>query len=158
MLSQCGLVFLLVGMVASGRVSRSRSCFLRPVVLPDSSALGARLPGLSSYCLRHVQVACSCRSCSSHPSPSLFFLAKTSASRVSLAPDSERAITFGSFSLLGIALRPRLLLTKLARWRGSSGAWLPFSFSFEVVVSRHSEDTEKGAGMGLPVGLFLFQL
>ena len=99
--------------------------------------------GLSSYCLRHVQVACSyrCRSCSSHPSPSLFFLAKTSASRVltvSSAPDSERVITFGSFSLLGIALRPRLLLTKLARRSGGSGAWLPlflFSFSFGVVVT-----------------------
>ena len=32
---------------------------------------------------------------------------------MSSAPDSERAITFGSFSLLDIALRPRLLLTKL---------------------------------------------
>ena len=39
---------------------------------------------LSSCCLRHVQVSCSyrCRSCSSHPSPSLFFLAKISASWV----------------------------------------------------------------------------
>ena len=54
---------------------------------------------------------------------------------MSSAPDSERAITFGSFSLLGFALRPRLLLTKLARWRGGSGAWLPFSFSFGVVVT-----------------------
>ena len=54
---------------------------------------------------------------------------------MSSAPDSERAITFGSFSLLGIALRPSLLLSKLARWRGSSGAWLPFSFSFGVVVT-----------------------
>ena len=64
---------------------------------------------------------------------------------MSSAPDSELAFTFGSFSLLGLALRPRLLLTKLARWRGGSGC-------------RPSEDTEKGAGMGLPVGLFLFQL
>ena len=49
------------------------------------------------------------------------------------APDSERAITFGSFSLLGIALRPRLLLTKLARWSGGSGAWLPlFLFPFPL--------------------------
>ena len=119
--------------------------------------------GLSSYCLRRVQVACSyrCRSCSSHPLPALFFLAKTSASRVltvSSAPDSERAITFGSFSLLSIALRPRLLLSKLAKWRGGSGAWLPFSFSLFLWGRRHSEDTEKGAGMGLPIGLFLFQL
>ena len=31
--------------------------------------------GLSSCCLHHIQVACSyrCRSCSSHPSPSVFF-------------------------------------------------------------------------------------
>ena len=71
---------------------------------------------LSSYCLRHVQVECSyrCRSCSSHPSPALVFLAETSTSwvkTVSSAPDSEQAITFESFSLLGIALRPHLLLT-----------------------------------------------
>ena len=69
---------------------------------------------LSSCCLHHVQVACSshCRSCSSHPSPA-WFSSKTSASwalTVSSAPDSERAFTFGSFSLLGIHLRPRLLL------------------------------------------------
>ena len=54
---------------------------------------------------------------------------------MSSAPDSERAITFGSFSLLGITLRPRLLLIKLARWKGGSGAWLPFSFPFGVVVT-----------------------
>ena len=77
---------------------------------------------------------------------------------MSSAPDSERAITFGSFSLLGIALRPRLLLIKLARWRGGSGAWLPFSCFLFLWGCRHFEDTEKGAGMGLPVGLFLFQL
>ena len=64
---------------------------------------------------------------------------------------------FGSFYLLGIALRPRLLLTKLARWRGGSEAWLPFSFFLFLWGRHHSEDTEKGAGMGLPVGLFLFQ-
>ena len=79
-------------------LSRGRTFFDR-LILPDARALGAVLPGLSSYCLRHVQVACCycCRSCSSHPPPSLFFLAKTSASRVltvSSAPASERAITF----------------------------------------------------------------
>ena len=60
---------------------------------------------LSSFCLRHVQVACSsrCCSCSSHLLPA-WFSSKTSA------PDSEQAFTFGSFSLLGIHLRPRLLL------------------------------------------------
>ena len=77
---------------------------------------------------------------------------------MSSVPDSERAITFGSFSLLGIALRPCLLLTKLARWRGGSGAWLPFSIFLFLWGRCHSEDTEKGAGLGLPVGLFLFQL
>ena len=77
---------------------------------------------------------------------------------MSSAPDSERAITFGFFSLLGIALWPCLLLTKLARWRGSSGALLLFSFFLFLWGCHHSEDTEKGAGMGLPVGLFLFQL
>ena len=69
---------------------------------------------LSSCCLRHVQVACSsrCCFCSSHPSPA-WFSSKTSASwvsTVSSAPDSEQVFTFGSFSLLGIHLRPRLLL------------------------------------------------
>ena len=69
---------------------------------------------LSSCCLRHVQVACSycCRSCSSHPSPA-WFSSKTSASwvsTVSSALDSEQTSTFGSFSLLGFHLRPRLLL------------------------------------------------
>ena len=69
---------------------------------------------LSSCCLRHVQVAGSfrCRSCSSHPSPA-WFSSKTSAARVSTvssAPDSEQMFTFGSFSLLGFHLRPRLLL------------------------------------------------
>ena len=70
----------------------------------------------------------------------------------SSAPDSERAITFGSFSLLGIAFRPRLLLTKLARWRGGSGAWLPFSFFLFLWSHRHSEGAGKGAGMGFPIG------
>ena len=77
---------------------------------------------------------------------------------MSSAPDSERAITFGSFFLLGIALWPRLLLNKLARWRGGLGSWLPFSHFLFLRGRRHTEDTEKGAGMGLPVGLFLFQL
>ena len=78
---------------------------------------------------------------------------------MSSAPGSEWAITFVSFSLLGIALRPCLLLTQLAGWRGGWGAWLSF-FSFFLFhwSLRHSEDTEKRAGMGLPVGLFLFQL
>ena len=46
--------------------------------------------------------------------------------------------------------------SQVARWRGSSGAWLPFSI---LLWGRsHSEDDGKGAGMGLPIGLFLFQL
>ena len=44
----------------------------------------------------------------------------------------------------------------MGRRLGSLAPFFPFSFSFGGV--RHSEDTEKGAGMGLPVGLFLFQL
>ena len=61
-----------------------------------------------SCCLRHVQVVCSyrCPSCLSHPSPA-WFSSKTSASRVSTvasAPDSERAFSFGSFSLLDVQL------------------------------------------------------
>ena len=53
LLSQCWLVFLLVGMVAStcGGVwgSPSDDCFDR-WILPDSSALGAGLPGLLGSC------------------------------------------------------------------------------------------------------------
>ena len=106
--------------------------------------------GLSSYCLRHVQIACSyrCRSCSSRPSPFLFFLAKTSASwvlTVSSAPDSEQAVTLGSFSLLSIALRPLLLLNKwlvgeAVRELGSLFSF--FSFSFGVVVTPRMLDRE----------------
>ena len=64
LLSQCWLVFLLVGMVASTfggiRGGLSVDCFDR-WFLPVSSALGAGLPGLLgsfswSCCLRHVQV------------------------------------------------------------------------------------------------------
>ena len=116
--------------------SLGRGCnFFDRLILPGSRALGAGLPGIrGSWSLELLPPSRSgcmqlrCRSCSSHPSTCLFFLAKTSASRVltvSSAHDSERVITFGSFSLLGIALRPRLLLTKLARWSGGSGAWVP---------------------------------
>ena len=75
---------------------------------------------------------------------------------MSSAPDSERAFTFGSFSLLGIALQPRLLLTKLARWRGGSGAWLPFSFSFGVVVTLRIQ--KKELGWDFPSGCSSFSL
>ena len=53
LLSQCWLVFLLVGMVASTcggfRVSLSAAFFGR-WILPDSRALGAGLPGLPGSC------------------------------------------------------------------------------------------------------------
>ena len=95
LLSHCWLVFLLVGMVASTygsfpvRVSvevvPSSTGGFSPIQEPWVPGYLVSLAlGLSSYCLRHVQVAYSyrCRSCSSHPSPALFFLAKTSASWV----------------------------------------------------------------------------
>ena len=117
--------------------------------------------GLSSYCLRHVQIACSyrCRSCSSRPSPFLFFLAKTSASwvlMVSSAPDSEQAITFGSFSLLGIALRPRLLLTKWLVGEAARELGSLFPFSFGVVVS--SRMLERELEWDFPSGCSSFSL
>ena len=100
-----------------GEVSRSPSSAggFSPIQVPWVPGYLVSLAlALSSYCLRLVQVACSsrCHSCSSHPSPAWFSL-KTSASgllTVSSAPDSEQAFTFGSLSLLGILLRPRLLL------------------------------------------------
>ena len=123
LLSQCWLVFLLVGMVASTcggiRGSLSVDCFDR-WILPYSSALGAGLPGLLGSC--SIKLLPPSRSGGVQlPLPLLFFtpfaspvfLEKTSASwvsTVSSAPDSELAFTFGTFSLLGIYLRPRLLL------------------------------------------------
>ena len=106
--------------------------------------------------------ACSyrCHSCSSHPLPALFS-SKTSASwvlTVSSAPDSEQAITFGSFSLLGSHLRPRLLLTYWlvgAAARELASRFSPFLFLWSL---SHSEVSGWGAGMGLPIGWFLFQL
>ena len=62
---------------------------------------------------------------------------------MSSAPDSERAITFGSFSLLGIALRPRLLQTKLldgeaAQELGSFFSFFPFRYSTIFFLFKHS--------------------
>ena len=109
--------FLLVGMVAStcgGFLGGlSVDCFDR-WFLPITRALGAGLftwsPGLFLLeLLPPSRSGCGsyrCPSCSSHPSPAWFSL-KTSASWVSTvasAPDSERAFTFGPFSLLGIQL------------------------------------------------------
>ena len=53
LLSQCGLVFLLVGMGAStcGGIRGSHSiAFFGRWILPVASALGARLPGLPGAC------------------------------------------------------------------------------------------------------------
>ena len=92
LLSQCWLVFLLVGMGAftcggflvslSVEVVPSSTGGFSPIPEPWVPGYLVSLAlGLSSHCLRHIQVACSyrCRSCSSHASPALFFLAKTSA-------------------------------------------------------------------------------
>ena len=77
---------------------------------------------------------------------------------MSSALDSEQAFTFGSFSLLGIHLRPRLLLPQ---WLvGTAARELASHFSFFLFIwsFSHSGDDGKGAGRGLPIGLFLFQL
>ena len=106
--------FLLVGMVASTcggiRGCLSVDCF-NLWFLPDSSALGAGLPGL--LLLELLPPSCSgcgsyrCPSCSSHPSPA-WFSSKTSASwvwTVASAPDSERAFLSARYPA-----RPRCLL------------------------------------------------
>ena len=69
-------------------LGRGRAFFDR-LILPDSRALGTGLPGLpGSWSLellppsRSGCVQLPLHSCSSHTSPSLFFLTKTSASRV----------------------------------------------------------------------------
>ena len=56
---------------------------------------------------------------------------------MSSAPDSEQAFPFGSFSLLGVTLRPRLLLTwwlvgEAARELDSCCFLFPFSFGVVV--------------------------
>ena len=109
---------------------------IRPVGSPRFQSLGCRatwspwLLLLSSYCLRHVQVACSyrCRSCSSHPSPALFS-SKTSASwvlTVSSAPDSERAINFWVVIPARYPSSASSPSNLVASWSGGSGACLPF--------------------------------
>ena len=77
---------------------------------------------------------------------------------MSSAPDSVQAFTFGSFSLLGIHLRPRLLL--LWWLVGTVARELASHFSFFLFLwsLSHSGVDGQGAGRGLPIGLFLFQL
>ena len=77
---------------------------------------------------------------------------------MSSAPDSEQAFTFGSFSLLGIHLRPRLLLPWCLVGAAVRELASHFSFFLFLWSLSHSEDDGKGAGMDLPIGLFLFQL
>ena len=102
---------------ASGWVSRSRSCLLRPVGSPRFKSLGCRatwslelLPPSRSGCVQLPLPLLFITPFASlvFPRENLGFVGVDSV----LAPDSEQAITFGSFSLLGIALRPRLLLVK----------------------------------------------
>ena len=111
--------FLLVGVVASscgdmrGGGGGALGRLLRPVVSPRFKGHGCRFtwsPGLFLLeLLPPSRSGCGsyhCPSCSSHPSSAWFSL-NTSASWVSTvasAPDSDRAFTFGSFSLLGIQL------------------------------------------------------
>ena len=109
-------------MEASGESLGPGRAFFGRLVLPDSRALGAGLLGPpGSRPLELLPPSCS--GCVQLSLPLLFvtpfailvFPAKTSASwlwTVSSAPDSERAIAFGSFSLLGISLWPRLLLAQ----------------------------------------------
>ena len=76
---------------------------------------------------------------------------------MSSAPDSEQAFTFGSFSLLGIHLWPRLLLLLVASWSSGEGACLPFfpfSFSFGVLVTPGM--MERGLGGAFPSGCSSF--
>ena len=74
LLSQCWLVFLLVGMVTStcGGVRGSLSvAFVGRWILPDSSALDAGLPGLlGSYSIELLPPLCS--GCVQPPLPLLF--------------------------------------------------------------------------------------
>ena len=97
---------------------------LRPVVSPRFKCPGCWFtwsPGLFLLeLLPPSRSGCGsyrCPSCSSHPSPA-WFSSKTSASWVSpvaSAPDSERAFTFGSFSVSSSASSPSTLV---ASWYG----------------------------------------
>ena len=77
---------------------------------------------------------------------------------MSSAPDSERAIAFGSFSLLGISLRPRLLLAKQLDGEAARelGSLFPISFSFVVVVTPRGMERE--LEWGFPSGCSSFSL
>ena len=61
-------------------------------------------------------------------------------------------------SLLGIGLRPRLLLTKQLVGEAARELASRFSFFLFLWGRSLSEDAGKGTGMGLPIGLYLFQL
>ena len=101
-----------------------------------------------------------CRSCSSHPSSALFS-SKTLPSwvlTVSSAPDSERRTPSGCSScsvsiFCLVSFCPR---GSLERRLGSlSPVFSPFHFLWSL---RHCEVNGWGAGFGLPIRLFLFQL
>ena len=116
--------FLLVGMVASTcggiRGCFSVDCFDR-WFLPDSSALGAGLPGL--LLLELLPPSCSgcgssrCPSCSSHPSTA-WFSSKTSASwvlTVASTPGSEWAFLSARYPARPSCLLPWWLVGATAR-------------------------------------------
>ena len=88
---------------------RGRAFFDR-LILPDSRALGAGLPGLpGSWSLELLPLSRS--GCVQLPLPHLWVILP--AWYRSSAPSPNQ----------------------VARWRGGSGAWLPFSFSFGVFVT-----------------------
>ena len=113
--------------------------FFNRLILPGSRALGAGLPGIpGSWSLELLLPSRS--GCMQLPLPLLFItpFAILVFLRENFGFEGVDGV-FGSWFWAGdhlwvfLPLRPRLLLTKLARWSGGSGAWLPlFLFPFPL--------------------------
>ena len=140
------------------------SVVFRPVGSPRFKSRGCRttwfpwlLPLRAIASVTFKTCSYRCRSCSSHPLPALFS-SKTSPSgvlTVSSAPDlsGERLWVVLPARYPFSALSPSTLVASRSSGSGDCLPLFPFLFPWSL---RHSKVNGWGAGMGLPIGLFLF--